>query len=73
MVKLYSKNGCPQCKMTKRMLTERGIDFVEINTTEHPEYIEKLKNRGIKSLPVVDTETDSWTGFQPTKINALIK
>lgn len=71
MVKLYSRTGCPQCRMTKRAFASKGIAYTEINITEHPEYIAELKEKGYSSLPVVDTGTTVWTGFQPEKIKLI--
>lgn len=39
---IYSKNGCPQCKMVKRWLTEKGVDFIEKNVSENESYIEEV-------------------------------
>lgn len=71
MVLLYSKEGCPQCRMTKRAFASKGIAYTEINVTEHPEYIQQLNDEGIKSLPFVKTDNDSWTGFRPERINLI--
>lgn len=54
--------------MTKKYLTERHIDFTEINGLEH---IDQLKDEGFASFPVIKTETDSWAGFNPTKLKTL--
>lgn len=71
MVKVYSRNGCSQCRATKRWLTQKGVGFSEINIDEHPEFVEDLRARGLAKLPVVEAGDDVWTGFQPSKLNAL--
>ncbi len=36
-VEVYSKYWCPYCLAAKRLLTERGIEFVEIDIEVEPE------------------------------------
>lgn len=49
---VYSKSACMQCKMVKNWLTDRGIEFEEINLDEQPEYRTTLTNLGLKSAPI---------------------
>ena len=65
MVIVYSKNDCMQCKMTKKYLNDRGIEFQEENTSEKPELIPKIKHMGYSGLPVVVTSETDWHGFRP--------
>lgn len=73
MVKVYSKNNCIQCKMTKELLKQRNVNFLEINVdnVENKDALSALKEKGIKSLPYVETEIKSWTGFRPAEIKAI--
>ena len=34
MVKIYSTSWCPSCIYAKRLLTDRGLEFEEINIEE---------------------------------------
>jgi glutaredoxin len=34
MVKIYSTSWCPSCIYAKRLLSERGVEFEEINIEE---------------------------------------
>lgn len=72
MVKIYSKNGCAQCRMTKKVMQAIGVDYQEINVDNHPEYVDGLKKRGFKAMPIIDTGKEVWTGFKPDKIKGLI-
>lgn len=73
MVTVYSKNNCQQCKITKRKLTSMGITYHEYNVDEDPKALEYLIERGLRSLPVVVTEDDTWTGLRMDKLNNLQK
>ena len=50
---LYTKNNCIQCKMTKRFLEQNNIAFEEHNISEEPEYVDYLKEKGFRSVPVL--------------------
>ncbi|HFI0394386.1 TPA: glutaredoxin-like protein NrdH [Streptococcus suis] len=72
MVTIYSKNNCVQCKMSKKFLDEHNVAYKEINLDEQPEYIEHVKSLGFSSAPVIETENEVFSGFQPTKLKALV-
>lgn len=72
MVIIYSKNNCVQCKMTKRFLEQHNVAFKEINLDEQPEFIEHVKNLGFSAAPIVETENEAFSGFQPNKLKALL-
>jgi len=70
---VYTRDGCQPCRITKNKLTENGIEFEEINCSEHPEAIETLKLYGYQSFPVVSVGNldNSWSGLQPDRIKEL--
>ncbi|HFI0635156.1 TPA: glutaredoxin-like protein NrdH [Streptococcus suis] len=72
MVTIYSKNDCVQCKMSKKFLDQHNVAYTEINLDEQPEYIEHVKGLGFSSAPVIETENDVFSGFQPAKLKALV-
>lgn len=73
MITVYTKNNCQQCKITKRKLHSMGIDYHEYNVDEDPKALDYLLERGLRSLPVVVTEDDTWTGLRMDKLNNLQK
>lgn len=73
VVTVYTKNKCPQCEITKRKLHILGINYHEHNVDEDPKALEYLIERGLRSLPVVVTEDDTWTGLRMDKLNNLQK
>ncbi|HFI0467749.1 TPA: glutaredoxin-like protein NrdH [Streptococcus suis] len=72
MVTIYSKNDCVQCKMSKKFLDEHNVAYKEINLDEQPEFIEYVKSLGFSAAPVIETESEVFSGFQPTKLKALV-
>lgn len=71
MTTVYTKPSCVQCDMTKRMLDKIGVEYNTVDITEDSAAMEMVLGLGFKSAPVVITDSDSWAGFQPDKINSL--
>lgn len=69
---LYSKPNCPNCDLTKRDMDILGIEYKVIDLSENPSQAERLIKMGHKSLPVVDTGQQVWSGYNQTKINSLV-
>jgi glutaredoxin-like protein NrdH len=57
--------------MTKRTMTKYGIRYDEIALEQHPELVEKFKELGLMSAPIVITDTKKWSGFRLDKIKSL--
>jgi glutaredoxin-like protein NrdH len=53
------------------MLDKIGVDYDTIDITQNPVALEMILKMGFTSAPVVITDTDSWAGFNPDKINSL--
>ena len=53
-VKMYSKDPCPYCVNAKRLLTEKNIDFEEIDLSNKPDEFEKLRQQtGYRTVPMI--------------------
>lgn len=71
MITVYTKPACVQCEATKRHLTKLKLEFDTIDITQDEESYKKIVDMGFQSAPVVITDTDSWAGYQPAKIDGL--
>jgi glutaredoxin-like protein NrdH len=72
MTTVYTKPNCVQCNMTKRHMDKIGVKYRTVDITEDKEALNKLIELGYKSAPVVMTEGgQTWSGFQPAKIDEL--
>lgn len=73
-VVIYSKPHCPACISTKTTLKAMDIPFVDIDISEYPEMLDKIKNGwGYSQVPVVDTGLDRWSGLNMKKLKELEK
>lgn len=75
-VTVYSKPDCQPCTLTKRALTNYGIDYTERPVTDR---LDEFKDRGFVSSPVVivtdakGAELRAWSGFRFDELRALVK
>jgi len=73
MVTVYSGNDCMQCKFTKMILDNQGIEYKEINIDENEEARQELKAQNFMGLPVVMREGFSpISGNNPMELNKMI-
>ena len=70
---VYTKNNCIQCKMTKKFLKAHGVAFEDRNISDHPEYVDYLKEQGFQSVPVVERDAEPVVnGFRPDLLQQVI-
>lgn len=70
-ITLYSKDNCFGCDATKRKFAEEGISYREKNVDHDEKARDKVIALGFMQMPVVVTDTDSWFGYRPDKIEAI--
>lgn len=70
-VTVYTKPACVQCNATYRALDKKGIAYKTVDMSQDPEALEQVRALGFMQAPVVMTESDSWSGFRPDKIEQL--
>lgn len=72
MVTVFSKNNCMQCNMVKKWLTDKAVQYKEINIDDEPQYIEEIKAMGFMAAPIIVKDEVSFSGFRPTELAKLI-
>ncbi|WJV20833.1 glutaredoxin domain-containing protein [Rossellomorea marisflavi] len=72
-VTVYTKFGCPQCDMTKSMLSGEGVEFTTINIEEDEVAYDYVVNTlGLRQMPVVVAEgQEPFSGFRPDLLLTL--
>jgi glutaredoxin-like protein NrdH len=71
VVTVYTKPSCVQCEATKRMMDKLKIEYTTVDISVDAEAFDLVLSKGFKSAPVVITDNDSWSGFNPDKISEL--
>ncbi|MBG6059794.1 glutaredoxin-like protein NrdH [Cryobacterium sp. MP_M3] len=57
--------------MTKMKLDQVGVSYTVVDLSQDDAAVEHIKALGHLQAPVVETESTSWSGFQPELITAL--
>ena len=71
MIIVYSKPNCIKCEMAKRYLTNKGVEFQEIDVLEDDKALALLRDKGYAELPVVDVNGEFHTGFRPDVLSKV--
>lgn len=71
-VTVYSMQQCVQCDATTRALARHGVAYREVAIETLPDAeVERFKERGLRSAPIVSVGDEAWSGFRPDRIKAL--
>lgn len=73
VVRVYTKDRCVQCDMTKRLMDRHGIEYVEEDAMDEGNLL-AFKELGFLAAPVVavgESRDDMWSGFRPDRINEI--
>lgn len=72
MIKVYSKTVCPQCRMVKKFLEDKGVPFEEINIEKNEEAKTYLQSLGFQTVPVTVSGDEMIAGFAVDKLRELV-
>lgn len=73
-IKIYSSVDCPYCYVVKDYLTQKGIDFEEIDLFEQPEKRKEMEEISQqKNIPVLVINGEVVVGWNKEKIDELLK
>jgi glutaredoxin 3 len=74
VVKVYSTNFCPYCKMAKSFLKDKNVQFEEINVQENQQAAkEMIEKTGQVGVPVIEIDGHTVVGFDREQIEKLLK
>lgn len=72
-ITLYSKPDCSACRIAKKDMRARGIEFAEIDASKDLDAQKFLASLGYRSVPVTHTsDGQHWFGFRPDIIKCLV-
>jgi len=64
-ITLYTKDYCPYCRSAKRLLSDLGAKYEEIDITDTPEKIQELvKKSGLMTVPQIFVGDKCLGGFE---------
>jgi len=69
-VTVYTTTFCPYCQSAKRLLTQKGVEFTEVNLTDKPDELRALKERtSMRTVPQIFINDELIGGY--TELAAL--
>ena len=71
-ITVYSKPACMQCKATEKALAKAGLEFTTVDISMDEEARDYVMALGHLQAPVVDTGSETWSGFRPDRIKSLL-
>ena len=72
-VKIYTTSTCVYCKGAKEYFKEKGINYEEINLSEHPDRIQEMVQvSGQMGVPVILIEERIIVGFNRGAIDEAL-
>lgn len=71
-ITVWEKPNCVQCRQTKQVFDREGTVYstADLTAEENAAKLAAFKEQGHLSAPVVETPTDTWSGFQLDKVKA---
>lgn len=73
-VKVYSTPSCPWCVKVKQYLTEKGIEFEDIDVSVNQEAAQEMATKtGQMGVPVIDINGKFVVGFDKDKIDKILE
>ena len=73
MVTIYSTPTCIYCNTLKKYLSEKNIQFQEIDVSRDEKELEKMVSiSGQMGVPVVDIDGNIVIGFDRQKVDELL-
>ena len=72
MITVYGQPGCQPCKLATAYLDRHDVPHTYVDLTEHPELIEKFRAAGKTSTPILQTPTETTSGFNPQALTRAV-
>lgn len=78
-VTIYSTPSCGYCKMEKEFLTEKGVEYTEVDVAEDQDaalkMVEKTGNMGVPQTIITmdDGSEEVLVGFDADRLTELLK
>lgn len=63
---------CGQCRATKQAFDKAGVSYQtrDVTAPENADQLQAFKDAGHQQSPIVETPTDTWSGFRPDRVKA---
>ncbi len=72
-IRIFTTPTCAYCIVLKRWLEEKGVEYEEVDITQHEEEQERMiEKTGQVGVPVAEIGEEMVVGFDKEKISSLL-
>lgn len=71
-IKVFTTKTWPHCVTVKEYLSQKGIDFEEVDVTSNGEARKELMKKRIMAVPVVKINEEYIVGYDKEKLDKMI-
>ncbi|MBF6671134.1 glutaredoxin family protein [Glutamicibacter sp. FBE19] len=66
-ITVYGQDDCSYCEETRKYYERQGIpaEYVNLSNPANAKVLEKLREEGYSSTPIVRTQNQTWQGRRP--------
>jgi len=66
-ITVYGQDDCSYCEETRKYYERQGIpaEYVNLSNPTNAKVLEKLREEGYSSTPIVRTQNQTWQGKRP--------
>lgn len=72
-ITLYGRPECGPCKPVRRKLDNEHVPYDYVDLSTQPAAQARLRAAGMTGTPIIETETDTFSGLHTDKLNAAIE
>ena len=72
MITVNGTKACVQCQAATRLLDKRDAPYEFIDLDENRAKLAALRADGFRQIPVIETPTERFTGFDPDRIEKAV-
>lgn len=71
-VKVFTTKTWPHCPTVKEYLSQKGVDFQEVDLSKDMAARKELMKQGIMAVPVVKIKEEYIVGFDKDKLDSML-
>jgi len=71
-VVIYTTSTCPACKAAKQYMTQKGINYQEMDVNQSPQAFEEFRRFGGQGVPLIRVGDKQMEGFNAQALDAML-
>lgn len=72
LLTVYGQPNCQPCRMVEHYLTRENVPYNYVDLSENPEATARLKAAGHLQTPIIQTPTQTTSGFNPDALRRAV-